>query len=300
MGTDGAGIVLAVGSEVRHVKVGDRVAGMVHGASSRTNGTAAEVTIYDAALLWAMPEGMSFTEGAAITATHLTAVQTLYMRWDLARPSKPDTSEVKKILLVWGGATAVGHHAIQLAHLSGYRVFVTAAPDHHSRLMDMGAERCFDYRNPDIVQQIREAAGEQGIFAAYDTPASNKSTESCIDAIGPSGGRVMSTLPPSEEVVSRRLDVELEFVLVYTLVGYAFKFANAFDFPANANDRKQSYEWVTEELPAIFAGWEEGQGSSRYTPQALRVGHGLERVHEGIAILGRGSYKAEKLVYTIV
>lgn len=85
------------------------------------------MTIYDAALLWAMPEGMSFTEGAAITvslashqaliathrsvfshsrnlqATHLTAVQTLYMRWDLARPSKPDTSEVKKILLVWGG-----------------------------------------------------------------------------------------------------------------------------------------------------------------------------------------------------
>jgi NADPH:quinone reductase-like Zn-dependent oxidoreductase len=42
MGTDGAGIVLAVGSEVRHVKVGDRVAGMVYGASSRTNGTAAE------------------------------------------------------------------------------------------------------------------------------------------------------------------------------------------------------------------------------------------------------------------
>jgi NADPH:quinone reductase-like Zn-dependent oxidoreductase len=46
--------------------------------------------------------------------------------------------------------------------------------------MDMGAERCFDYRDPDIVQQIRAAAGEQGIFAAYDTPASNKSTESCI------------------------------------------------------------------------------------------------------------------------
>lgn len=42
MGTDGAGIVLAVGSEVQHVKVGDKVAGMVYGASSRTNGTAAQ------------------------------------------------------------------------------------------------------------------------------------------------------------------------------------------------------------------------------------------------------------------
>lgn len=78
-----------------------------------------------------------------------------------------------------------------------------------------------------------------------------------------------------------------------------FKFANAFDFPAIPDDRKQSYEWVTEELPSIVAGWQEGQGSPRYTPQPLRTGHGLERVHEGITILGQGSYKAEKLVYTI-
>ena len=31
----------------------------------------------------------------------------------------------------------------------------------------------------------------------------------------------MSTLPPSDEAANRRADVKVEFVLVYTLVGYA-------------------------------------------------------------------------------
>lgn len=41
------------------------------------------------------------------------------------------------------------------------------------------------------------------------------------DAIGDQGGKVMATLPPAPETVSRRSDVQVEFVLVYTLMGYA-------------------------------------------------------------------------------
>lgn len=132
----------------------------------------------------------------------------------------------------------MGHHAIQLAALSGYRVFATASPANHARLRELGAEECFDYREKDVVAVIRKAAGEQGIFAAYDTAAANGSTDMCIgeyncglgwddaylaptDAIGDKGGRVMATLPPSPESVNRRADVKVEFVLVYTLMGYA-------------------------------------------------------------------------------
>ena len=125
----------------------------------------------------------------------------------------------------------------------------------------------------------------------------------------------MSTLPPSDSAVKRRQDVQVEFVLVYTLMGTAvsfflteysiisdvlqFQFANAFDFPAMPADREAAHHWVTRELPALLKDWKEGQGSPRYQAQNLRVENGLDRVHEGLKVLGEGSYKAEKLVYTV-
>ncbi|WWC91531.1 uncharacterized protein L201_006477 [Kwoniella dendrophila CBS 6074] len=299
IGSDGAGEALAVGSKVNHIKQGDRVAGMVYGASSEIQGSASEGLVYDAANTWVMPAGMSDLEGASFTLPHLTAVQALYMRWKLAKPSSPDTSSPKKTILIWGGSTSVGHHAVQLANLSGYRVFVTASSSNHSRLIELGASECFDYKDSDVLDKIKKAAGSQGIFAAYDTASSNGSTEICIDAIGPNGGNVISTLPPSDEIANRRKDVKVEFFLVYTTVGYAFKFANAFDFNAIPEDREQSYEWMTKELPLLLEGWKEGSGSPKYKPQALRVEKGLERVQDGLRILEKGNYKAEKLVYSI-
>ena len=63
-------------------------------------------------------------------------------------------------------------------------------------------------------------------------------------------------------------------------------------------DRNASYEWVTTEMPDLLAGWKEGLGSSKYKAQRLRVSEGLDRVQEGLQVLGQGSYRAEKLVYT--
>jgi NADPH:quinone reductase-like Zn-dependent oxidoreductase len=74
----------------------------------------------------------------------------------------------------------VGHHAIQLCTLSGYRVFATASPAQHARLKGLGAAECFDYRQKDVVAAIRKAAGEEGIWAAYDTACSNGSTDMCV------------------------------------------------------------------------------------------------------------------------
>ena len=82
------------------------------------------------------------------------------------------------------------------------------------------------------------------------------------------------------------------------LIDVQFRFAGAFDFPAIEADRAASLGWVTNELPALLDGWVEGKGSPRYQPQPLRIGQGLSNVYEGLQILGQGSYRAEKLVYT--
>ncbi|OCF44844.1 hypothetical protein I317_01333 [Kwoniella heveanensis CBS 569] len=299
IGSDGAGVALAVGSSVKHIKAGDRVAGMVYGASSTVQGAASEGLLYDAANLWVMPPGMSDAEGAAFTLTHLTAVQALYMRLKLAKPSAPDTSSPKKTVLIWGGSTSVGHHAVQLANSSGYRVLATASASNRARLRELGAAECFDYKDPSVFDRIKKAAGNQGVYAAFDTACNNGSTEVCIDAIRPQGGNVVATLPLAHDLVNRRKDVKAEFLLVYTLLGYALRFANAIDFEAIPEARDQSYKWVTEELPALLQGWQEGVGSPRYKPANLRVAHGLERVHEGLKTLAEGSYSNEKFVYTV-
>jgi NADPH:quinone reductase-like Zn-dependent oxidoreductase len=76
------------------------------------------------------------------------------------------------------GSTAVGHHAVQLARLSGFRVFVTASPGAHALMRELGADEVFDYRDPNVVDVIKKAAGREGVFAAYDTAGSN--LEQCI------------------------------------------------------------------------------------------------------------------------
>lgn len=113
----------------------------------------------------------------------------------------------------------------------------------------LGADEVFDYKETNVVDAIRKAAGDQGVFAAYDTAGHN--VKECIgmchlltallfclgssirfrltndhlhcfvtDAISSQGGRVMSTTPPDESLYKRRSNVLLEFVIVYTIVGY--------------------------------------------------------------------------------
>ena len=48
--------------------------------------------------------------------------------------------------LVYSGSTAVGHYAVQLAHLSGYKVIATASQKNHDTLKSLGADVVFNVR----------------------------------------------------------------------------------------------------------------------------------------------------------
>ncbi|KAK4702881.1 hypothetical protein P7C70_g3335, partial [Phenoliferia sp. Uapishka_3] len=293
-GCDSAGEVVAVGSNVKHVSVGSRVAGFVFGTSNPTNGSYAEYVTFNKAVTFALPEGMTYTEAAAMPIPHLTAVQALYIRLQLSPPSSP--SKEGKSFLVWGGSTAVGHHAIQLAAASGYKVYTTASPAKHEFLKSIGATECFDYKLPNVAELIKKASGG-GVDFALDCAAENGSTDATVDAIKASGGKVMTTLPISDETKNRRAQVDVEFTLVYTELGYGLTFANAITFPALPEDNAQTLAWVTKELPAVLAGWKDGK-SSKLTGAKLReCPGGLAKVVEGLEIMKSGAYSAEKLVY---
>ncbi|KII90674.1 hypothetical protein PLICRDRAFT_174057 [Plicaturopsis crispa FD-325 SS-3] len=299
VGCDSAGDVVKVGSDVKHIKVGDRVAGFTYGTNQTNNGSYAEYVRFDSAVTFKLPEGMSYEEAASFPIPHLTAVQAFYMRLSLPLPS-PVSSNAKPgpTVLIWGGSTAVGHHAVQLARLSNAHVLATASAAAHEDLKAIGASECFDYRDPRVSHSIR-AAGDahspDGVKYAFDTVCEKGSTEACIDAIGPSGGRVITTLPVSDEVKNRRADVSVEFTLVYCELGKALNFAGVVPFPAMPEDRTRALAYVSSTFPALFS-----QLGGGIKPQKLRrLPGGLEGIGEGLQIMKDGAYGREKLVYSL-
>ncbi|KAF7982634.1 hypothetical protein HWV62_27063 [Athelia sp. TMB] len=204
-------------------------------------------------------------------------------------------------ILIWGGATAVGHHAIQLAHRSALRVVAVAAARNHAFLKAIGAAATIDYHDTDALAQIRDALSGLPLRRAVDAVCEKGSTDIVIDAIDEGGGYVTATLPVAAPTTARRTDVTVEFVLVLTLVTRGpITIAGGHTIPHIPDDNEKALAWCAREHPALVAGWVEGKGSAAgYRAQKLRVGQGLEGVMEGLEIMKRGEYGAEKLVYNI-
>ncbi|MCX4781659.1 NADP-dependent oxidoreductase [Streptomyces sp. NBC_01264] len=151
LGSDGAGVVTAVGADVTGFSVGDQVFFRV--APDRT-GTFATVAVVDAALAARMPASVSFAEAAGIPLVALTAWQGLV---EQARV------EAGQRLLVHGGAGAVGAAVVQIARHLGLHVTATAGAEDADWVRDLGAEQVIDYRT----QSFEDAA--EAYDVVFDT-----------------------------------------------------------------------------------------------------------------------------------
>lgn len=103
--SDGAGVVEAIGPGVDPTWVDKRVWFYNGQRNGRAFGSAAEYIELDTDLLTALPDAVSFAEGATLGIPCMTAHRALF----LAGPVQGRT------VLVTGGAGAVGHYAVQLA-----------------------------------------------------------------------------------------------------------------------------------------------------------------------------------------
>ncbi|KZV73105.1 GroES-like protein [Peniophora sp. CONT] len=304
-GCDATGDVVAVGSAVTHVKVGDRVAAFNEGGSWQTdNGAYAEYCRFIAAAVFVLPPGMTYEEGASFPIPHFTAVQALHMRFGIPKPLSSEATEFKKKgekVLIWGGSTAVGHHAIQLAALSGLEVFATASPSAFDDVKALGASHVFDYKDPEVVAKIQEAAGEKGIIYAFDTVSEKGSTNSTIDAMSSTReGHLMILLPVPDESQNRRANVKVELALAYSVLGYPVYFAHAVHVDTKPEDKAYMLDYNAHDISRVLEGWQAGQGAPHFKTQKLRVlAPGFEGLEEGLKIMRDGAYGREKLVCKI-
>lgn len=131
VGYEVAGTVEAVGEGVDANRVGERVL-----AGTRFGGYA-EIVNVAAADSVALPDAVSFEQGAAVPVNYATAWAALHGYGSLRAGER---------VLIHSAAGGVGTAAIQFAKAAGAEVHGTASPGKHQRLTEMGVDRAIDYR----------------------------------------------------------------------------------------------------------------------------------------------------------
>lgn len=171
-GQDGAGVVDAVGDGVTGFAVGDRV-WLVLAQHGRAYGTAAEYTVQPVANVVPLPDGASFDLGASVGVPAVTAHRALTAH-ELGPARLGPGALEGRVVLVAGGAGAVGNAAIQLARWSGATVVTTVSSAEKAGLARRaGADHVVNYREQDATAAIREVAPDGVDIAVEVAPAQN-------------------------------------------------------------------------------------------------------------------------------
>ncbi|NII68161.1 NADPH:quinone reductase [Microbacterium ulmi] len=158
---DGAGVVDAVGEGVTDVSVGDRV-WLYLAQHERPTGTAQEFTVVPASRAVRLPEGVGFDVGASLGVPALTAHRALTVHESGPARLSPG-SLAGRVVLVAGGAGAVGHAAIQLAVWAGATVIATVSSEEKEALARRaGAHHVVRYTEAGVADRI-EALAPRGV-----------------------------------------------------------------------------------------------------------------------------------------
>jgi NADPH2:quinone reductase len=215
---DGAGVVEAVGEGVDASLVGARV-WVYLSAYQRPWGTAAQYTLVPVHRVVRLGEA-GFELGAALGVPFVTAHRCLTGGESTPQRLGPGTLQ-DRVVLVQGGAGAVGNAAVQLAHWSGATVLTTVSSPQKAQLAAAaGADHVIDYRTQDVVAEVRRIAPGGVDLVAEVAPAANAAVDAQI--LAPHGSVLMYANDGGDELrlpvrPQMMLNSRWQFVLLYTL-----------------------------------------------------------------------------------
>ncbi len=153
-GLEAAGTIVALGTGVKSLKVGDQVCALVAG------GGYAEYCIVPAPQCLPLPKGMKVDVAATLPETFFTVWTNLFDRGLLQKGEK---------ILIHGGASGIGTTAIQIARAFGATVYVTAGNrDKCIACEKLGATEAINYKQQDFVTAIMKATGDEGVDVILD------------------------------------------------------------------------------------------------------------------------------------
>ncbi|KAI0379670.1 GroES-like protein [Hypomontagnella monticulosa] len=299
-GASAAGVVVEVGPHVKHLQVGDRVFGFAH---QQPKWKAHQE--YATAPEWVfgkIPDGFSMEQAITVPENLVTAFNTISTDLGLPTPwPKPEgyvPPRADERILIWGGASSVGQLTIQVLKFYGYRhLIATASPRHHEFLKQLGAEECFDYRNPTIVEDLLKT------YQRGDAPA----FPMVVDCIGSQAGSVgpISKIARNGTTVAIMMPVILKHATDEETPEYSMDASTSAQWAEGVTVRGvRTYFYYRNELfkeklqleimPVLLA-------SGDITPNRFRVIEGrnlLERATKALDLLRKG-VSGEKLVWRV-
>lgn len=153
-GLEGAGVVEAIGDNVKNVKIGDRVS-YVH-----TPGSYAEQSLVDAEQLILLPPDLSFEQGAAFPLQGMTAHYLLHE----FRKVKPND-----VVLIHAAAGGMGLLLVQWAKHLGARVLGTTSTEEKAKIAkEAGADEVILYTKTDFPAEVMRLTNDHGADLIID------------------------------------------------------------------------------------------------------------------------------------
>jgi len=226
LGSDAAGEIAAVASDVKTLKVGDRV--VCHPIIGRqptgapkllgvdTWGTYAEFVKVPASTVHIVPDKLDFIT-AAVVGRH----------GPLAFTQLRDRAQVKpgEWVLVMGAAGGLGSALVQAAKYLGARVIAAAGSEARvAAAIELGADEGINYRSQDLTAEARRITGGSGVNVVLDNIGDPVTFPKALAALGFQGRLVTAGGHGGGNVP---LDVKYLYLNVITIFG------NPIDTPDN-------------------------------------------------------------------
>ncbi|KAL7947517.1 GroES-like protein [Trichoderma barbatum] len=284
-GNEMSGIVEAVGSNVYEFRKGDRVAA-AHPMQTE-NGTYAEYATAPVNTCFLLPPNISFEEASTIPFALCTAAIGLYQRLQIPFPTSPDSAQVQPPLIVYGGGSSIGAFTLKLAKLGRFEKVIVVCGSGRPYIESLGVVTDFvDYRNCNVVNDLKAALGGNKCFHAVDAINDNNSFRHLSEVLAP-GARISVYLP------------RLNYSSIPPWISIGITFFGTVHNQATPISNKIHSEDVdfAYALFRLVGRWIAEGKMSGHPHEVLP--HGLESVEEGLRMLKEGSVSAKKLIYRV-
>ncbi|CUM67328.1 uncharacterized protein PRCAT00005021001 [Priceomyces carsonii] len=297
-----SGKVLKVGEDVSRFKPGDFIASFIHGGdyTSPAKGAYSKIAVVQEVysikvnLLQlgsldyiASSEVKTFEGACSLVNTLVTMGVSLFHTLGGSFDEPQDKS-----FLIYGGSTATGLIATQVAKIFGWRVISIASKKHKNLMKGFGADFLVDYHDADFVQQVR--AIDADITIALHTVGGETTLRSVIDCVSDSLPTKIDSLIVKDfaHLESLKSNVSYTMTRAFTANGRDVVYSNGDTYPAPAGIKESTTVFLSQMEKLI------NKYTLKHIPILVHPG-GLSSINEAHKIIRSGGISGAKLVIRI-